>query len=66
MERFLKVNFNGADPDGLSAIRPEVYRDRLVDILDRFLLLFSTSLLYSGPVRSDSFAKSKTYWISKT
>ncbi len=28
MERFVKINFKGADPDGLSAIPPEIYRDR--------------------------------------
>ena len=24
----MKVKFNGADPDGLSAIQPEIYRER--------------------------------------
>lgn len=38
MERFFKIQFKGADPDGLSAIEPNIYRDRFVrhieDILD--------------------------------
>ena len=28
MERFFKVNFKGADPNGLSAIEPRTYKDR--------------------------------------
>jgi 1-phosphatidylinositol-4-phosphate 5-kinase len=38
MERFLKIQFKGADPYGLSAIEPTVYKDRFVqhmrDVLD--------------------------------
>jgi len=38
MERFFKVNFRGADPDGLSAINPDIYKERFLrkveDILD--------------------------------
>lgn len=30
MERFFKVNFKGADPNGLSAIEPRTYKDRYV------------------------------------
>lgn len=30
MERFFKVNFKGADPNGLSAIEPKTYKDRYV------------------------------------
>lgn len=30
MERFFKIHFKGADPDGLSAIEPETYRDRCI------------------------------------
>ncbi len=31
MERFFKINFKGADPEGLSAIEPEIYKERCVD-----------------------------------
>ncbi len=38
MERFFKVNFRGADPNGLSAIEPKLYKERFLrkveDILD--------------------------------
>jgi hypothetical protein len=38
MERFLKIHFKGADPNGLSAIEPELYKERFMrhieDILD--------------------------------
>eukprot|EP00599_Poterioochromonas_sp_BG-1_P003773 CAMPEP_0173153928 /NCGR_PEP_ID=MMETSP1105-20130129/13163_1 /TAXON_ID=2985 /ORGANISM="Ochromonas sp., Strain BG-1" /LENGTH=797 /DNA_ID=CAMNT_0014069979 /DNA_START=811 /DNA_END=3207 /DNA_ORIENTATION=+ len=38
MERFFKINFRGADPQGLSAIEPEQYKERFLrkieDILD--------------------------------
>mmetsp|Transcript_4126 Transcript_4126/g.6189 ORF Transcript_4126/g.6189 Transcript_4126/m.6189 type:complete len:131 (+) Transcript_4126:1-393(+) len=38
MERFLKLNFSGVDPDGLSAIAPDIYKERFIrkieDILD--------------------------------
>jgi hypothetical protein len=30
MERFFKLNFHGADPEGLSAIDPTVYRERFL------------------------------------
>jgi hypothetical protein len=28
IERFIKIHLKGADPMGLSAIEPDVYRDR--------------------------------------
>jgi len=38
MERFLKLNLHGADPEGLSAIAPDTYKERFIrkieDILD--------------------------------
>lgn len=38
MERFFKIHFRGADPEGLSAINPDVYKERFLrkieDILD--------------------------------
>ena len=30
LERFFKINFRGADPEGLSAIQPDIYRERYV------------------------------------
>jgi hypothetical protein len=38
LERFFKINFRGADPQGLSSIEPKTYKDRFLrkieDILD--------------------------------
>eukprot|EP01035_Chromulina_nebulosa_P017917 gene17917-23537_t len=38
LERFFKIHFKGADPNGLSAIEPSVYKDRFIkhieDIID--------------------------------
>ncbi len=38
LERMAKIIFRGADPDGLSAIQPDLYRERFLqkmeDILD--------------------------------
>mmetsp|Transcript_1142 Transcript_1142/g.998 ORF Transcript_1142/g.998 Transcript_1142/m.998 type:complete len:1070 (-) Transcript_1142:43-3252(-) len=38
LERFFKIHFKGADPDGLSAIEPSIYKDRFIkhieDIID--------------------------------
>jgi hypothetical protein len=38
LERFFKVHLKGNDPEGLSAINPDIYRDRFMrrieDILD--------------------------------
>ncbi len=28
LERFFKINFRGVDPQGLSAIEPETYKER--------------------------------------
>lgn len=36
-ERFFKINFRGADPDGLSAIEPEIYRDRFIRRMEELL-----------------------------
>jgi hypothetical protein len=37
LERFIKVNFRGADPLGLSAIEPEQYRDRFLRKMEDIL-----------------------------
>jgi hypothetical protein len=33
MERFFKLNFRGADPQGLSALEPDGYKERYVPLV---------------------------------
>lgn len=33
----MKINFKGADPDGLSAIPPDIYRDRFIRRMEELL-----------------------------
>lgn len=37
MERFFKIQFKGADADGLSAIEPEIYKERYISVLFLYL-----------------------------
>lgn len=53
MERFFKINFQGADPDGLSAVEPEQYKERCVRCPFYSLcvvILFVISLFVSGGI----------------
>lgn len=45
MERFFKVHIQGADSYGLSAIAPDVYRDRL-GILRYCIIFESVDVMY--------------------
>lgn len=37
MERFIKINFRGADPEGLSAIEPQRYYERFIEKIEDIL-----------------------------
>jgi hypothetical protein len=67
MERFFKVNFRGADPQGLSAIEPETYKERYSPslVIFFFVLAFSHCLFFSFSFSSDSCERSKILLISR-
>jgi 1-phosphatidylinositol-4-phosphate 5-kinase len=65
MERFFKVNFRGADPQGLSAIEPETYKERYSALLVLFFFIPFSDCLFFLFFPSDSCGRSKILSISR-
>ena len=53
MERAVKINFKGADPDGLSAIPPDIYRDRFIRRMEELLVVDEADLALVRATNSD-------------